>query len=334
METTPKHQVEALLFSSGRAMSEEQVAQLSRLDLADAKRALAELKKDYAAREGALMIYSDEQGWRMSVRDAHLPLVRNIVAQTELSRACMETLAVIAYKHPSALQSEVVDTRGSSAYEHIAELERLGFVRKEASGRSYRLKLTDKFFAYFDVAGKDVRSAFKDVRMPVKEEKKEEAKEAQTKLGQMDVVEVEAPERPRPLDGMDVVDVPAQPEKAEVPVERDAPADEGDGVPEDRAQESGERKKFLDDLDERIAQLSKRNDDRAQEMATMRKESPLAQQEQPAQAPETPAVPSAAIDEAQPAPRQERSKRPSRKKPATIAGSAPAEKGSLSSDKK
>ena len=258
--TSPKHQVEALLFSSGKAMTVDQIAEFVKMDKAKAVRALKAVQKDYQDHDSALELVQDGDTWKMGVRNEHLMLVKNIVADTELSRACMETLAVIAYKYPKALQSDVVDTRGSGAYDHIAELERLGFIRKDPSGRSYNLKLTEKFFSYFDLQGeKDIKAVFKGVKKP--------ENDRQRKLGEMDVVAVEQkPETPLP--GMEVVGVEPLPEKQEVV--RDLAMDES-------------HKKFLDDLEARIDAVTKRNDEHADDPLLKRKEESLPEETQDAE---------------------------------------------------
>ncbi|MDD9953508.1 MAG: SMC-Scp complex subunit ScpB [Candidatus Woesearchaeota archaeon] len=239
MSLAPKHQVEALLFSSGKTMSEEQLTLLTKLEKAVVHRALLALKKEYNERESAVVVVQDGNDWKMSVQNEYVPLVKNIVADTELSKACMETLGVIAYRYPKALQSSVIDVRGSGAYEHIAELEQLGFLTKVRAGRSYKLKLTDKFFEYFDVAGeKDIKSVFKHVKLPDTE---------QQKLGEMDVVDVEKKD-----DGLEVVDVSAVPEKPDIP-EPEEPEEEDDTP-------AGE---FLDELDKKIDEISRKNDEHA-----------------------------------------------------------------------
>jgi hypothetical protein len=180
--------------------------------------------------------------------------VKNIVADTELSRACMETLAVIAYKYPKVLQSEVIDIRGGGAYEHMAELEKLGFIGREPSGRSYAVKLTEKFFNYFDVAGgKDIRAVFKNVKVP-----KKVALDAQKTLGDLQVVDEkplpDAPgKRPELMDGMEVVNVPPAPKESAKTADIEEEAV--------REAEKEQDSKFLDDLDQRIARLQRRNDD-------------------------------------------------------------------------
>lgn len=268
-ETTPKLQVEALLFSSGRTMGEEQLANLTKLSVPAVKKALIALQQDYESRDSAIAIFHDDTGWKMMVREHYVQTVKNIVADTELSRACMETLAVIAYKYPKVLQSEVIDIRGSGAYEHMAELEKLGFISREPSGRSYAVKLTEKFFSYFDVAGgKDIRQVFKNVKVP-----KKVAADAQQTLGALPVVDVPRTEaeralhKPRVVDGMEVVEVPPAEEKEE-------PAQE----PIFSEEEKEEHSAFLDDLDERIAKLKQRNDETAKDPAFQRKPLPGAEE--------------------------------------------------------
>ncbi len=268
-ELPPKSQVEALLFASGRAMSVDLLAQLSKLSTDVVRRACKALAKDLDDRQSALMIYEMDGGWKMTPREAYSPLVKAIVAEAELSRACLETLAVIAYKHPNAVQSAVIDARGSGAYDHIAELERLGFIAKVPFSRSYKLKLTEKFFTYFDVKGgeDEIKRVFAHITIP---EPKAPEVEAQRTLGDLDVVAVDPKKATHDVEIVDVPEgqnVPAPEEEQEV-----AAVDEGSSVntPAHRA--------FLDDLDNRIAQLSKRNDDHAQDPMLQRRPLPGAEE--------------------------------------------------------
>jgi len=59
--------------------------------------------------------------------------------------------AAIALKSPIT-QSDVVNLRGSGAYQHVQELVELGFVRNaQADCRSSWLHVTDKFHQYFNL---------------------------------------------------------------------------------------------------------------------------------------------------------------------------------------
>jgi len=156
-----KNQIEAILFASGRYIDADT---LMNLVGASNKQVLInnikKIKEDYEKRNSPLMIVQEKNGWKLTVRETYLPLVRKIVSETELQKSVLETLAVIAWKSP-VLQSEVVNIRHNKAYDHIAELIELGFIKKEPSGRSYLLTLTEKFYEYFDVEGtKDIRKVF------------------------------------------------------------------------------------------------------------------------------------------------------------------------------
>jgi segregation and condensation protein B len=78
-------------------------------------------------------------------------LLENLIP-SELNTATLRTLAAIALKNPM-LQSDLINLRGSSAYQHVNELVELGFVRKrrQEEGRSYWLEITSKFYQYFEI---------------------------------------------------------------------------------------------------------------------------------------------------------------------------------------
>ena len=142
--------IEAILFAVGRAISEEELAALSQENKSSVHEALVELKKHYESRDSPLLIIQERDSWKLTVHEKYVNVVQQINPHTELSRTVLETLAVIAWKQP-AKQSDVVHIRTNKAYEHIDELERLGFIAKEKYGRTYLLKVTGKFYDYFDL---------------------------------------------------------------------------------------------------------------------------------------------------------------------------------------
>lgn len=163
-----KNQIESLLFASGKFMSEENLSLIIGVEKKDVKKAIKLLKTEYDQRDHSLLITQEADTWKINVREKYLELVRKIVADTELPKSVLETLAVIAWKSPS-VQSEIVKVRGNKCYEHIAQLEEMGFVTKDPEGRSFILKVTEKFFEYFDVEGdKNLKELFKDVKAPEK----------------------------------------------------------------------------------------------------------------------------------------------------------------------
>ena len=113
--------------------------------------AIIELMSDYAYRDSALEVIETENGYSLQLRPVFNDLTDNIIP-AELGKAVLRTLAAIALKN-TIIQTELIELRGSSAYQHVQELVELGFVRKyrQKTGRSYLLEITSQFHQYFEI---------------------------------------------------------------------------------------------------------------------------------------------------------------------------------------
>ncbi|MBN1544730.1 SMC-Scp complex subunit ScpB [Candidatus Woesearchaeota archaeon] len=201
-----KKNVEAILFAAGRSVLMREFQSLLHIrEEGLIKETITEIKADYEASNSPMMILSEGDGWKLTVREKYLPVVQRINPHTELSKTILETLSVIAWKHP-VLQSDVIKVRTNKAYDHIAELERLGFVSKERHGRSFVLGVTQKFLDYFDLpddkAIKEMFKGFKEIEVAVKKKagEFEKAKAAQ-ESGGMEAAPAEAEEAGRKESG-------------------------------------------------------------------------------------------------------------------------------------
>ena len=241
-----RKKIESLLFSSGKAMKEQELVDLTGHSLQEVQEALASLKKDYDERDTSLFLMNTGDDWKLNVREKYLGLVTKIVTDTELPFPILETLGVIAYKAP-AMQADIVKARGTNAYEQIGLLVDQGFVEKKKEGRSFRLSLTPKFFQYFEVAShEEIKEAMKDVK--VREPKPTaEQQPVAGKVGELEVVDLppDAKEKEeqgekKTLGELEVVDNMPEP----APVDILKPDTE-----------------FLDDIDKKINDLSQRNDE-------------------------------------------------------------------------
>jgi len=146
-----KNTVESILFSTGRKLELEELSKLCKIkDLEQLKLSLNELKQELDQKNSSLMLVEEGSSWKLTVREKYLPYVRKVVSQTELSKSILETLAVIAYKAPT-LQSQIIKIRTNKAYAHLDELEQNGYITREKKGRTKLLKLSQKFFDYFDI---------------------------------------------------------------------------------------------------------------------------------------------------------------------------------------
>lgn len=141
--------LEAILYLKGRPVSLSELASLSGLDPGEAELALITLMADYAHRDTALEIFQDGQTYSLQLRQGLNDLVQ-VLLPVNLSTAALRTLATIALKK-RILQSDLVELRGSGAYDHIKELLAQNFIerKRQSDGRSYWLTLSEKFHRTF-----------------------------------------------------------------------------------------------------------------------------------------------------------------------------------------
>jgi len=150
--------LEAILYLKGRPLSLAELAELAGLEREATEWALITLMADYAHRDTALEIHQEGSRYSLQLREGLGDLVQNLLP-VDLSTASLRTLATIALKK-RILQSELVELRGSGAYEHIKELLAQDFIerRRQSDGRSYWLSLSEKFHRTFAVQGQEPRA--------------------------------------------------------------------------------------------------------------------------------------------------------------------------------
>lgn len=143
--------VEAILYLKGRPLSIARIAEYAQCDRDDVEEALIELMTDYAHRDSALEIIETSEGYALQLREAFQYLVHYLIP-LDLGVGALRTLAAIALRGPLS-QTDLVDLRGSGAYQHVHELVSLGFVQKRrlSKQRTYSLQVTDKFHQYFEI---------------------------------------------------------------------------------------------------------------------------------------------------------------------------------------
>jgi len=141
-----KAQVEAVLFVSDTPLKTGAISKMLNASYDDIQSALVQLIQEYEDRNGGLEIGTDD-GYIIQVKTQYLNIVTDMMP-LELNPGPMRTLSAIALKEP-VLQSEVIDMRGSGAYDHINELVEQELITKKPQGLTYVLKTTGKFQQYF-----------------------------------------------------------------------------------------------------------------------------------------------------------------------------------------
>lgn len=144
---------EALLFAATEPLDEPSMA--ARLpDGADVAAVLAELSDAYAGRGVNLVRIGGKWSFRTSPDLAHV-LERHITQPRRLSRAGVETLAIIAYHQPVS-RAEVEEIRGVALSKGTLDtLLEVGWIkpkgRRRTPGRPVTYGTTDEFLEHFGI---------------------------------------------------------------------------------------------------------------------------------------------------------------------------------------
>lgn len=143
--------IEAILYLKGQPLSLAKLAELARCEREDIEEGLIDLMDDYAHRDGALEIVETVDGYCLQLKERYRFLV-DMLIPLDLGVGALRTLAAIALKGPIT-QTDLVDLRGSGAYQHVQELLAQGFIRKRkpSDGRSSLVQVTDKFYQHFEI---------------------------------------------------------------------------------------------------------------------------------------------------------------------------------------
>ena len=152
-ELRPEHLrlLEAMLFASAEPLDTATLAERLPEDM-DVEAALTALQQEYATRGVNLVRIAGKWTFR-TANDLSWLLSREAVETRKLSRAALETLAIIAYHQP-VTRAEIEDIRGVSASKGTLDvLLETGWIRprgrRKAPGRPLTFGTTEAFLAHF-----------------------------------------------------------------------------------------------------------------------------------------------------------------------------------------
>ncbi len=143
--------VEALLFAAAAPLSEEELAEALPAN-ADVAALLEALREEYAERGVNLVQVAGK--WQLrTAEDLRWLLRRDAAPPKKLSRAALETLAIIAYHQP-VTRAEIEDIRGVATSKGTLDaLMEAGWVkirgRRQQPGRPVTFGTTDAFLEHF-----------------------------------------------------------------------------------------------------------------------------------------------------------------------------------------
>jgi len=145
--------VEAALYASGRPLTLDEISRV--VGTASERKATAIAREVARTVNGSLQAVEvvEYAGPRfaMQLKAQYTQTARRFATRPLLSRAALRTLSFIAFFQPISA-AELVLRRSSTVYQHLKELEEVGFVAGERQGRSKTYRTTPRFAEYFGLS--------------------------------------------------------------------------------------------------------------------------------------------------------------------------------------
>lgn len=143
--------LEAVLFVSDEPIGTGVLAQALEVGRTEIERLLRQLAESYEERGAGIVLREAAGGWRLYTHPEAAPYVEQFVLsarQTRLTKASLETLAIVAYKQP-VTRHQVASIRGVNSDAVLRALQDRGLVeevgRDDGPGRAVLYGTTRRF---------------------------------------------------------------------------------------------------------------------------------------------------------------------------------------------
>lgn len=150
-----KSAIETVLFAYGEPMSSEKLAKLTGAKKEEAMDAINDLKTDYEGR--GFVILEKDGTYELGSNPEHAGVIEKLMKSEfseELTRAAVETLAIVAYKGPLT-RAEIEYLRGVNSSFILRNLLMRGLVERienPKDARSYLYRISFDFLKYMGVS--------------------------------------------------------------------------------------------------------------------------------------------------------------------------------------
>lgn len=149
--------LEALLFVATEPLSLENLCRIAEVEPADGRELLAELARDYRERHSGLQLTEAADSWQFFTCSEMAPYIERLYrhrVSSGLSRAALETLAIIAYRQPIT-KAELEIIRGVKVDSPLATLVEKKLVeekgRRDGPGRPLMYGTGAEFLRHFGI---------------------------------------------------------------------------------------------------------------------------------------------------------------------------------------
>jgi segregation and condensation protein B len=156
MNQEMKAVIEGLLFAAGEeGLSLKEIAEITGLAKHEAEQLIHEMRVEWKEQGRGVQIVKVAQVYQMTTLPEHAPYFEKLAqapTRSQLSRAALETLAIIAYRQPIT-RLEIEEIRGVKSDRVLQALQRKGLIREvgraEGAGRPILFGTTREFLEYF-----------------------------------------------------------------------------------------------------------------------------------------------------------------------------------------
>jgi segregation and condensation protein B len=209
-----KNIIESLLFVADEPLTIDRLKKIiSGAESRELREVLEELGADYETRQGGFFLKQVAGGYQIRTRPEYMEWIKRLLQPKplRLSKAALETLAIIAYKQP-VIRSDVEHIRGVDCGGILRVLLERKFVRvlgrKDIPGRPLIYATTKRFLEVFDLKN------LKDLPTP------KEIEEFGSALSEeMDQTDREAQAAEISIENTEETEASSVPEQSESPVE-------------------------------------------------------------------------------------------------------------------
>jgi segregation and condensation protein B len=150
--------LESILLLADEPMSSTALAQSVEGSRTEVDETLAQLAEEYVARGSGILLRQVAGGWRLFTNPEVAPYVEQYVLSsrhTRLTRAALETLAIVAYKQP-VTRHQIASIRGANSDGVLRTLVERGLVvevgRDEGPGHASLFGTTSEFLERLGLA--------------------------------------------------------------------------------------------------------------------------------------------------------------------------------------
>jgi segregation and condensation protein B len=198
-------QIEALLFVSDQPLSTARLAEvLPTASREDINKAIKTLEKRYADPEVSFHLARIAGGLQLLTKEEHGPLVRQLFRgkrRVRLTKAALETLAIIAYKQPTT-RPEIDAIRGVSSGGVLETLMERDLVRiagrAEGVGRPLLYATTPVFLQYLGLNNLNDLPSLEELEAMIAEREEADRAAEELEMEELAALAEEEPEARRP----------------------------------------------------------------------------------------------------------------------------------------